>query len=138
MKIYGPKDRFKVSVESHGVAFVLSPLTVKQKSEVMSAVSRAGGNVVQDRYEMVRLAVKYAVKSAEGFETADGTPFVLSLDADGSVSDEGLDYLMNIPDTVGALFAASLQFIHGKPDEILDGETGKPLSGVTLAPVGKV
>jgi hypothetical protein len=138
MKIYSPKDRFKVSVESLGIAFVLASLTAKQKGDVLACVTTKGGNQLQDRWEMVKLSLKYSVKGLEGFEDGDGEPLKLIFDDGGNLSDESVDVLLNMGAGQAVMIASSLQFATGGvPDAIIDAETGKAYEGVTLVRTGK-
>ena len=137
MKVPSTKDRFKLGIEGAGVSFTLAPLSSKQKGEVLATIASRGGNQVQDRWEMVRLAVKYGVKSCEGFTDSADNVLVLPVEADGNLTDEGVDLIMNMGPEVSAVVQAALQFaVSAKVDAVLDGE-GKPMEGVTLALAGK-
>ena len=128
MKIYSPKDRVRVTVD--GVSFLFSPLTMKQKAEVMGCLTVKSGNMVQDRWEMVRLALKYSLKGVEGLEDSEGKPWALALDSEG-VAQESLDDLSNLSDKADLLFSAALQMTTGIPTQLIDGD-GKPYEGVEV------
>lgn len=137
MKVPSTKDRFKLGIEGAGVNFTLAPLSSKQKGEVLASLSNRGGNQVQDRWEMVRLAVRYGVKACEGFEDSEGAALTLPLGDDGCLTDEGVDLVLNMGPEVAAVIQASLQFaLSGKVDAVLNDD-GKPVEGVTLAHAGK-
>ena len=140
MKIYGPKDRFKVSIEGQGLSFTLAPLTAKQKGEVMALAGLRGGNQVQDRWDMVKLALRYGVKAWDGFTDGEDKPLPLELDADGNLTEGALDLLLNLPASPqGVAIASALQVAVGsKVDAVLDSETGQPIEGVSIVHAGKV
>ena len=139
MKVYSPKDRFKLSIEGQGIAFILAPLTAKQKGDVLSLIANKGGNQVQDRWEMVRLALKYSVKGIDGFTDSEDKPLTLAVDADGLMTDESVDILLNIGEGQGVAIAAALQMATGaKFDSVVDAETGLPIDGVSFKHSGKV
>lgn len=135
MKVYGPKDRIKVkliSPDKETLGFILSPLTAKQKGEVAACLSMRGGDAVQDRWEMVRLALKYSLKAIEGIEDADGNPIQLSLGDDGGLTDESMDTVVNIPD-MDLAYTAALQLASGTTaGQIINPSTGNPFDNVEV------
>jgi hypothetical protein len=135
MKVYGPKDRIKVkliSPDKETLGFILSPLTAKQKGEVAACMSMKAGEAMQDRWEMVRLALKYSLKCIEGIEDADGNAIVLALGEDGGLTEESMDTVMNIPDMELA-YTAALQLAAGATNgTILNPTTGQPFDNVEV------
>lgn len=135
MKVYGPKDRIKVkliSPDKETLGFILSPLTAKQKGEVASCLSMRGGEAVQDRWEMVRLALKYSLKGIEGLEDSEGNAVKLALGEDGGLTDESMDLVVNVPD-MDLAYTAALQLASGTTSgQVINPSTGQPFDNVEV------
>lgn len=134
MKVYIPKDRVKVSLKGSDLAFVLSPLTAKQKGEVMSCLTLKGGDAIQDRWEMVRLAIRYSLKGIDGITDSEDKPIEMTLDPDGGLSTDSMDVVMNMGTAMDLCYTAALQLAtQGLPDgTILNPNTGKPFEDVEV------
>src|SRR3990167_1033160 len=132
MTAYEPSDRIEVKLNKLGVTFIMSPLTHAQKGEVMSCVAMKSGNFIQDRWEMVKLALKYSLKGVKGIETKNG-PWNPTMEPDGTLAMSNLDVLFNISGASQILMAAALQFSGaGVPETITNQETEKPFEDVEV------
>ncbi len=122
-RIFRTTDRIPVKIDD--ITIMISPLSFVQtimmqaKSDPMFAVKGA------------RLAIKYAVKSVQGVELMDGTPFIVTTDDDGNLSDDDVDALLNMEEN-GKLITLCSQLIGGVPREVMDPSTGQPMKGVSI------
>lgn len=115
------------------ICFVLSPLTRIQKSEVLACVSVKGGQLLEDSMAMSAKAIKFSLKAVEGLENQDGTPYVLALGPDGTVTEEALDDLLNLDEASQVLMAASMNLAGtGLPDELRSRVGGNVLENVVV------
>lgn len=99
MIIYKPTDRISLKI---GDAIIkVSPLTALQKANLMSLTKMVGGAEVADTSLMAIMTIKYCIKEVSGIEAhyADGEPFVLTYDPDGTISEESLTCITQIFDT---------------------------------------
>ncbi len=98
MIIYRPSDR--ISLRLGAVTLKVSPLTALQKANLMSYTKMVGGKEVADTSLMAVMTIKYCLKEISGVDAtfADGTPFSISLDPDGVLSDESLTSVMQVLD----------------------------------------
>ncbi len=113
------------------LTFILSPLSAKQKSEVMSYVSTDSGKMVQSTYEMGLAAIRFSLKGIEGLFDGD-KPYEIPL-KDGIVTDEGLDVILNLP--VGKVLMETSRKLAGSsgiPKQIIDDRTGAPMPNVEV------
>lgn len=93
-KIYKCTDRIKVKIED--VTVTLSPLSLDQKIEVQSLMSK--GVAKQDQQlltEGVVTIVKYAVKAVDGIEDQDGNKYKLEFE-NGMLTRECVSDLFNM------------------------------------------
>jgi len=106
--IYETSDRINVKVG--GVDVTISPLTRKQKADVLAQI------VVGEYLEATALAMKYAIKDVEGLEKTDGSKYELKSEVDG-LTDDTVDNLLNmtIATDLGQL---CIKLANGVPKEI--------------------
>jgi len=131
MRVHTSADTIAVKIEDVTITF--KPLTYAQKKHVCGCVSQKGASVIEDRMEMVRLAIKYSVKDVDGLTVgADAKPYTVTLGADKCLDEETIDNLMNIEGIVEALTNGSLRLATGGPFTELVGEDGNALEGVTV------
>lgn len=108
------------------------PLTYAQRKEILSCIAMKGGNMIEDRMEMVRLAIRYSVKSIEGLETASG-PYSVKYEPDGFLSQETLDDIFNTDQRlVDAISLGAIKLSNGGPFTELTGDDDDQLEGVTV------
>lgn len=120
-KVYRLSDRIKLKVDD--IEVVIGPLSIHQKTEVEAASSASG------LLKAALTSMKYAIKDIKGLVDADGNPYELAKEEDGSLSEDTLNDLFNLPMSY-KLSAISLQLLNSIPDEFLDVNTGKKLEGV--------
>lgn len=115
------------------IAFILTPLTAQQKSEVMSNVRVTAGQILEDSMAMSTKAIKYSLKGVEGLENEDGSPYQLVMGKDGLASDTSLDELLNLDEPSQVLMTAALQLAGtGMPDKLRGQRTGQVLEHVVV------
>lgn len=136
MRVHTSADLIAVKIDDESnkdrpVIIKFRPLTYQQRKEVLSKVVQAGGNLIEDKMEMCRLAVRYSVKSVSGLETASGD-YSIEMDPDGFLSDKSLDDIMNIPDISIPLMQGAIQIATNGPFRALLDETGEALQGVSV------
>lgn len=126
--VYRIKDTFDVKIGD--VVFKISPLDYKVKADMQA-------NVLAGKpMSAAILALKHSVKSVEGLTLEDGSPYELSKDEDGSLDNDAINDLLNIPESA-KLNVIAISLIHGMPQgEFVDPETGKPLDGVKFVSKG--
>ena len=125
--IYRLTDRIEVKV--HDITFKLSPLSLSQKSELHAHITL--GSATNDTGEILeasKKAIKFCVKALSGVEDANGDPYELEFDADGNLTDDGVEDLMNM-EYCQNIVAMCVAMSQGTPQEFLDA-SGKPLEGV--------
>lgn len=98
MKLLSVKDRIKLThkTEDSTVEIIVKPLTNSQKIEIQSQTKMAKGEEVQDLIKQAFLAIKYSVVSISGLTHFDESEFSLSLDDNGTLSDESADDLLSL------------------------------------------
>jgi hypothetical protein len=135
MRVHTADSTIAVKIEDVTIEF--KPLTYAQRKEVLSCMSRKGGNIIEDRMEMVRIAVRYAIKSVTGLETAEGT-YELKKDTDGFLTEGAIDDLMNVQGLTDALTLGSVKIASQGPFTSLENDEGEPLEGVEVLGSGNV
>lgn len=124
-KVYRISDRIRIDVE--GLVVTISPLTFAQKAEIQALA--ASGDFMK-AMQSARIAVKYAVKGVEGLEYPDGTAFNIEL-SEGSLSDETVDELFNVPQSEKLAFAC-MNLLGSIPKDFIDPHTGEKMKGVKI------
>lgn len=135
MRVFTKNDRVRVELAHAGgvVAFLLKPLSVGEKAEVMESVRLSKGEALQSGYDMARKAIKFSLVAVEGFTNSSGGEYQVTKDADGKVSDDSISDLLNMPLSAATLIRASTAMIQGIPSELIDTDTGKPLENVKVS-----
>lgn len=128
MIVYSSSDRFSLKVD--GVEFLLSPLTQKQKLDVLS-VGQINNGEQGKSLDMAMKTIQYCLKGVKGIERPDGSEFEIKMDK-GVASEESIDTLMNcqVSDTV---MSACMQFLNGIPDKIVNPVSGEAMDGVEFS-----
>lgn len=116
MVIYKISDR--IPVEVGGLKFWLSPLTYAQRIEIADATKMQSGVEIADTRLIAFLSIKFSVKEVEGLKNADGSDYILSVDSNGSLSDECVSDLMNLDLCPKIVSAASALMREIKEHEI--------------------
>lgn len=82
------------------ITLKVSPLSALQKANLMSYTKMSGGKEVADTSLMAVMTVKYCLKEVHGLDAtfADGSPFVLTYEADGSLTEDSLTAVMQVLD----------------------------------------
>lgn len=127
MRIIKLSDRFKLKI--HDVELTLAPLSLPQKSDIMSAVSVKGGTYIQNQFEMVKKSLKYSVKGISGVQDLEGNTYELSFDENGDLTDECVSELLSAEMTT-ELILASAQMLEGRYGKVTDPNTNEPIKGV--------
>lgn len=126
--VYRISDTFDVKIGQ--VTFKISPLDYKTKADMQSKV------ISGKPMDAAVLALKNAVKDVSGLKLPDGSSYKLEMEENGSLSDNTINDLLNIPEAA-QLNVVAISLIHGIPQgEFLDPETGKPMEGVKFIKKG--
>lgn len=95
MRIYLPTDRIPVHVGE--VKFLISPLSIGQKSALGQFIRMEAGEQVVDQKGYITHVMKCTVKAVVGVEDARGEKLELELTEDGSeLTEEGYETLKEI------------------------------------------
>lgn len=108
MIVYKMSDR--IPIEIGEVKFWVSPLSYGQKMELASCSSTVSGEQKIDGQKFATLLMKFSIKEVEGITNFDGTPYVISFDKDGTLSQDSLDELLQIEQSASVLKAATHLF----------------------------
>lgn len=109
MKIYKSSDRIPVKLGP--VTFWLSPMLWKHKTEIIGLTQMSGGQEKVDGNKIAFLTVKYSLKSVDGLQCADGSPYELETDSDGIPSDDAVSELFQL-DNADRLVLVASTWIH--------------------------
>lgn len=131
-RIYRTTDRIQVKIDD--ITVTISPLTYEQKAEINSLMAGYVNGDIKAVTKGMATAVKYAVKSVDGLEDADGEPYQVEAEESG-LSDDCVNDLLNLEMTE-KLTNVCLTLLHGAPTEFVDND-GKPLKGVEIVNKGK-
>jgi len=122
--VYRITDTFDVKIGK--VTFKISPLNYKVKADMQALV------ISGKPMDAAVIAVKNSIKGVAGLSLPDGSAYALEFEDDGSLTDNSINDLMNIPEA-SQLNVVAITLIHGMPDgEFLDPQTGAPLDGVKM------
>lgn len=116
--IFRPTDRIPVKIGD--VTYWLAPLTAGEKQELLAAFRTKGGEQTFDRETYARTAVKMALKKVDGVQNPDESPFSVSLDERGYLTDESLDDVLLLPEY--DKLAASVDRLAFKAQDLLSLE----------------
>lgn len=120
--VYRVSDTFDLKIDS--VTVSISPLNYKIKADMQANVM-AGKPM-----DAAALALRHSVKGINGLKLPDGSAYVLEFEADGSLKENCIDDLLNIPEA-SKLNVVAISLVNGMPEgEFLDPETGEKLDGV--------
>lgn len=120
--VYRVSDTFDIKVDN--VVFSVSPLNYKVKADMQSYV------IAGKPMDAAVVALKNSVKGVSGLKLADGSNYELEFDADGSLKEQCIDDLLNIPEA-SKLNVIAISLINGMPQgEFIDPETRQPMEGV--------
>ena len=127
--VYRTTDLIEIKIGD--VSFHVSPLTKKQKTDILSTLAKASGVTIEDAAESTALQLKYMIKGVEGITYPDGEKYVLERDEQGLLTDNTIDELLNL-ETNAKLNASLQNFLRGIPDFLADPNTGEKIEGVEL------
>jgi hypothetical protein len=120
--VYRVNDTFDVKIGD--VTFSISPLNYKVKADMQSYV--IAGKVM----DAAVTALKSSVKKVSGLKLPDGSEYELSFNDNGTLKDECIDDLLNLPEA-SKLNVIAIGLVNGMPEgEFLDPQSGLPLEGV--------
>jgi hypothetical protein len=126
--VYTMSDKRQLKIDD--VTITISPLDYKTKADMQACV------IAGRPMDAAVLALKHSIKGVSGLKLEDGSGYSLPMDPDGTVSDAGINDLLNIPQS-SRLSAVCISLIHGMPQgEFIDPETGKPIKGVKFVKRG--
>ena len=137
MKVLRTSDKIKVAVEAgeggDKFAFTVSPMRYEQKAEIMAARTIQQGVSKVDGLGVVRLSIKYGLKSIEGVTDADGEPYELETETPEklALTNSAVDEVMNMPRASYILLACA-RLINGAFEKLVDAE-GKEIKGVSIS-----
>lgn len=118
MIVYKMSDR--IPIEIGEIKLWVSPLSYGQKMELASCSTMVSGEQKIDGQKFATLLIKFSIKEVEGITNFDGTPYELSFDKDGTLSQDCLDELLQIEQSAAILRAATHLFT-SMTDYDLDG-----------------
>lgn len=127
--VYRVSDRIEIKV--HDVTFKVSPLTRKQKIDVIQCTFNKESDSYTNLEEMIFRLVRYTVKEVTGgLEDVDGKKYELEMDGD-VLSEDCVNDLLNLQ--IGKeIRLIGQQLAKGIPDMFTDPETGEKLDGVEI------
>lgn len=105
MKIYKSSDRIPVRLGS--ITFWLSPMLWRHKTEIIGLTQLSGGTEKVDGNKVAFLTVKYSLKSVDGLQCADGTPYELEIDSEGIPTDDAVSELFQLDNVERLVVVAS-------------------------------
>jgi hypothetical protein len=128
MLIRSKRDRVLVQVQD--VEFFFAPLTMGEKTELMSSMGNT--NDVGEMLGFTRKVISKTLKDVRGLIRPDGSEYRLEWLGD-TLTEDCLDDIMNLEIGETIVTVAGL-FLRGVPAEgvIIHPGTGKPLEGVTV------
>ena len=128
-RIFRTSDRIPVKIGD--LSIIVSPLSFAQKTELQTIMLSAANDPMR-AVKGAAMAIRFAVKGVTGVETMDGEPWTPTFDADGLLSEESCDELLNLEENP-KLIALCTQLVAGVPvNGVLDPHTRKPMDGITL------
>ena len=119
-RIYKITD--KIPVKIHDIEISISPLSFENKSVCLDLITKG------EHMKAAVYAMQCSVKSVNGIENADGSPYEL-VSENGKLSQECVDDLLNMSESPEMQFVA-MTLLQGIPKEFVDPATGKPIKGV--------
>lgn len=130
MKIAKTSDRFEISYDTYKI--FISPLKYEHKLEILESIKVDGGVEYSDVKKQAFLAIKYGVKSIEGFQGYDDQDYKVSFDSNGNLTDdctsEVLEALSQIRINENSALLPVFNFLTGNKSK---------LSGVSIKINGK-
>lgn len=112
------------------ISVKIAPLSGRQKVEMTSLFTQDGARFRIDKPAQEHFMIKHSVKEITGIVDEDNNPYVLEFDGDHLTdlcAEEVLGFLVNTWFTV-----ANVQAIAGMYGEVLNPNTGKVISGVSV------
>ena len=125
--VHDVNDVLKIDI--CGIIFHVSPLTQRQKMDVMNSWSTKSGEATNNSLAAVEKLMRYMIRDVEGLSTSNGSSYRLEKE-DGKLTDRCIDNLLNLP--ISTKLTVALQnFITSIPEkEFIDFQTGKKLEDV--------
>jgi hypothetical protein len=94
MIVYKTTDQVPVKIGK--LTFWLSPLSAKQKLDLMETSSRKGGVETVNNVDSAFKAMTYSIKAVDGLKNSDGSDFKVDLDESGCMKEECLDAIIGL------------------------------------------
>jgi hypothetical protein len=94
MIVYRITDR--IPVRFGEITFWLAPLTHGQRQLVIEGTRLKGGSEHEDKIGAATRALRYSLKGLDGVQCADGTPYELSFDKNGELTDDCLSEVLQL------------------------------------------
>lgn len=126
-RIYRLSDRIKVKIDD--ITVTVSPLSNHQKAEIQTHLLGLHRGDIHAATKGMLLSMKYAVKDIKGLEDSDGE-YKCQFDNDGNLSDETLEDLYNLENSV-KLLQVCQELVSGVPKSFKDKD-GNPIDGVEV------
>jgi hypothetical protein len=111
-------DRIKVKIGE--LEFLLSPLSIEHKLKIAGLTKMDKGEERADSISMALMTIKHAVKGMTGASNMDGSAYELQFDESGSLTDECVGDLFNIPGN-DKLASACVAIGNGQVNTEIDG-----------------
>lgn len=128
--VFKKTDRIWIDVGEAKFAF--SPIDVQEKQKLYSK----GSSIQENQEQALQFAkeiVRLTLKDCEGLVNSDGSPYQLSFDSSGYLSNDNIEELLNT-DIAGLLITMSSSFLAGMPsgEYVINPADGKPIEGVKV------
>jgi hypothetical protein len=124
------KTTQSVPVEIDGVTFMFRPLSMAEKTELMSSLDR--DNSPSALLAWTKSVIARSLRDIRGLTNEDGTDYRATFDG-GMLSNESMDDLLNLPIADKIMLVGGL-FIKGVPQDgqLIHPQTGEPIAGIVV------
>lgn len=128
--IYRLSDRLKYQVKD--IIVTISPIAFAAKSEIQKLLvqSTQTGDVTLINEAVLKM-MKYCIKDIEGVTLMCGSPYVITLDSDGRISDQSVEDLLNMEHST-ELASICAHMVRGTGGAVIIDAKGKIIKGVKL------
>jgi len=122
-----------INLKFGDLVFGIKPLSYMERVEILSTLSMDNGKYIENAAKGTFLCMKYAIRKLTGAKLIDGSDYKLEFDADGNLSDESIDDVLNFQENE-ILGLALGNFLKCVPSKLINPNDGEPLEGVEIVP----
>lgn len=115
-----PRCSDRIPVKIGELEFLLAPLSMEHKLKIAGLTKMDKGEEKADSIQMALQTMKYSIKGMKGAFNMDGTPYELSFDESGNLTDESVGDIFNIPNN-DKLASACIAIGNGQLHTKLEG-----------------